>query len=52
MVNCPKCSGRAVKGGVSRYWCESCRQWWLIQPLSSYPPPTSAVPPKVVKKNE
>lgn len=38
-MKCPGCGSTVSKGGVSRHWCDPCEQWWLIQKLSSYPPP-------------
>ena len=37
-MKCPRCGSRVKKGGVSRYWCSPCKQWWLIQKLNTYPP--------------
>jgi len=38
-MKCPRCGSKVCKGGVSRYWCDTCRQWGLIQKLNTYPPP-------------
>ena len=50
-MRCPDCGLPTKKHGVSRYWCQKCYQWWLIQKLSTYPPPV-AVPPNVKQSDE